>query len=103
MPLSVVFHGAVKLVYTPVCSTRLFGVLPLHDYLYSLSPFNFRQNYNIVYDHLVAPVALYLRREEFEGWFRRRDMHDVRISWRNKNSLRGFGRVTPYIDASRST
>ncbi len=92
-PLSVAFHGVVKWVYRPVRRTRLFPVLPLHDYLYSLSAFNFRQNYNIVYDHLVAPVAFYLRRDEFEGWFRRTDLHDVRISWRNQNSWRGFGRV----------
>jgi len=41
----------------------------------------------------VAPVAFYLRRDEFEGWFRHNDLRDVRISWRNQNSWRGFGRV----------
>jgi SAM-dependent methyltransferase len=97
-PLSVVFHGAVKGIYRPARKTPLFRVLPSHDYVYSLSAFNFRQNYNIVFDHLVAPVAFYLTREEFEGWFQRTGLRDVRISWRNKNSWRGFGRVADTVE-----
>jgi len=84
----------VKGVYRPARRTPLFKVLPSHDYVYSLSAFNFRQNYNIVFDHLVAPVAFYLKRDEFEGWFQKRSLRDVRISWRNKNSWRGFGVAT---------
>lgn len=91
-PMAVLFQGAVKGVYRPLRRTPVFKVLPLNDYLYSLSTFSFRRNYNIVYDHLVAPVAFYLRREEFEGWFRRSDLKDVAITWRNRNSWRGFGR-----------
>jgi SAM-dependent methyltransferase len=91
-PMTLVFHGAVKGVYRPLRRTPVFKVLPLNEYLYSLSTFNFRRNYNIVYDHLVAPVAFYLRREEFEDWFRRTELTDVTISWRNRNSWRGFGR-----------
>jgi SAM-dependent methyltransferase len=90
-PVSVVFHAAVKGVYRPLRKTPVFPWLPLNDYLYSLSSFSFRRNYNIVYDHLVAPVAFYLRREEFEEWFQRAGLSGVGISWRNKNSWRGFG------------
>jgi SAM-dependent methyltransferase len=93
-PLSVVLHATVKGIYGPSRRTPFFKILPSHDYLYSLSPFNFRQNYNIVFDHLVAPVAFYLRREEFEAWFTRCDLREVRISWRNQNSWRGFGRLS---------
>lgn len=93
-PLSVVLHATVKGVYGPSRRTALFKFLPSHDYLGSLAPFNFRQNYNIVFDHLVAPVAFYLRKEEFEGWFDRSGLRDVRISWRNQNSWRGFGRLS---------
>lgn len=92
-PLSVLLHAVVKGAYRPLRSTRLFGALPSHDYLYSLSAFGFRQNYSIVYDHLVAPVAFYLKREEFEEWFRDCGLHDVSLSWRNENSWRGFGRL----------
>jgi SAM-dependent methyltransferase len=92
-PLAVLLQGLVKGVYRPLRATRLFSSLPSHDYLYSLSEFGFRQNYNIVFDHLVAPVAFYLRREEFEEWFRASHLEEVRISWRNQNSWRGFGRA----------
>jgi len=91
-PMAVVFQGTVKGVYRPLRRTPVFKVLPLNDYLYSLSTFSFRRNYNIVYDHLVAPVAFYLRRDEFEDWFRHADLTEIRISPRNRNSWRGFGR-----------
>jgi hypothetical protein len=91
-PMSVVLQGVVKGVYRPLHRTPLFKVLPSRDYLYSLSSFSFRRNYNIVFDHLVAPVAFYLRREEFEAWFQHSELRDVQISWRNQNSWRGFGR-----------
>jgi SAM-dependent methyltransferase len=101
-PMSVVLQGVVKGVYRPLHGTRAFARLPSHDYLYSLSSFSFRRNYNIVFDHLVAPVAFYLRRDEFEAWFTRRGLDDVRITWRNQNSWRGFGRVAEAERLSRA-
>lgn len=101
-PMSLVLHSVVKGIYRPLHPTPLFKMLPSREYLYSLSSFSFRRNYNIVFDHLVAPVAFYLWREEFEGWFRRSDLRDVRISWRNQNSWRGFGRVTELTPAQIS-
>jgi SAM-dependent methyltransferase len=92
-PMSVALYGTIKAIYRPLHGTRAFQRLPLHDYLYSLAGFNFRRIYNIAFDHLVAPIAFYLRRDEFESWFTRRDLTDVQISWRNQNSWRGFGRV----------
>lgn len=92
-PLTVAMQGLLKAVYRPLHGTRAFEALPSHDYLYSISSFKFRRNYNIVFDHLVAPVAFYLSGPEFEDWFRSRGLGDVLISWRNQNSWRGFGRV----------
>ncbi len=92
-PMSVVFQGVVKGVYRPMHGTPVFKLLPLNDYLYSLSSFSFRRNYNIVFDHLLAPVAHYLSHDEFEGWFRRAELGEVQITWRNRNSWRGFGRT----------
>jgi SAM-dependent methyltransferase len=105
-PMAVALQGVVKGVYRPLRRTAVFRALPSREYLYSLSSFSFRRNYNIVYDHLVAPVAFYLRREEFEGWFRQSGLRDVRISWRNRNSWRGFGvadssRVTSIMEVSK--
>ena len=91
--MAMVPQAAVKGIYRRLHSTRIFKALPSREYLYRLSSFSFRRNYNIVFDHLVAPVAFYLRRDEFEVWFRRGDLRDVWISWRNRDSWRGFGRV----------
>jgi SAM-dependent methyltransferase len=101
-PMALVLHSAVKGIYRPLHSTPLFNALPSREYLYSLSSFSFRRNYNIVFDHLVAPVAFYLRRDEFEGWFRHGNLRDVRISWRNRNSWRGFGRIAEPAPAQSS-
>jgi SAM-dependent methyltransferase len=92
-PLTMVLQAVLKGVYRPLRGTRLFNALPLHDYLHSISAFEFRRNYNIVFDHLVAPVAHYLSQEEFTTWFRSSGLQDVQVSWRNQNSWRGFGWV----------
>lgn len=92
-PLAVVLQTVVLGIYRPLHATRLFNYLPSHEYIYSLSSFGFRQNYSIVFDHLLAPVAFYLRREEFEAWFARSGLHNVHISWRNENSWRGSGQL----------
>ena len=68
-------------------------LLPYRAYLNWLSGFGFRHNHHVVFDHLVAPTAFYLRREEFASWFERLGLTDVRLSARNENSWRGFGRV----------
>jgi len=91
-PLAVAFHLMVKGVYRPLRETRVLRLLPLGDYLASLSSFTFRQNYNIVFDQLVAPTAQYLRRAQFDAWFRRAGLRDVELSARNRNSWRGRGR-----------
>lgn len=93
LPLALVLLGLVKGIYRPLHGTRLFERLPSHDYLYSLSRFSFRQNHSIVFDHLVAPTAFYLKREEFEAWFIENGLENVEISWRNQNSWRGRGEV----------
>lgn len=101
-PMSVVLQGVLKGVYRPLHRTPLFKALPAREYLYSLSSFSFRRNYNIVFDHLVAPVAFYLSREEFEAWFQHSGLSYVQISWRNQNSWRGFGR-TPELKPARTS
>jgi SAM-dependent methyltransferase len=92
-PTAMAFHGVVKGVYRPFRNSRRGSRLPLRDYLSSLSEYNFRQNYNIVFDQLVAPTAAYIRREEIEEWFNAAGLHDVEISHRHGNSWRGRGRV----------
>ena len=52
-----------------------------------------REQHTIVFDHLVAPTAFYISREEFESWWHDVPASDVEISWHNKNSWRGQGRL----------
>lgn len=91
--LTVPLYLANKLVYGPA-KGRLFGrTLPYGEYLSYIAPFPFREQRSIVFDHLVAPVAFYLRREEFEAWFARAGLQEVRIEHHNANSWRGFAQV----------
>jgi 2-polyprenyl-3-methyl-5-hydroxy-6-metoxy-1,4-benzoquinol methylase/uncharacterized protein YbaR (Trm112 family) len=89
-------HPILKLVYCPAKGAGSPGwlreILPYSDYLTWLAEFQFRHTHHVVFDHLVAPVAFYLRREEFEAWFHKAGMEVIDISWRNKNSWRGHGR-----------
>ena len=84
---------ATKLVYGPLnrngstVAKRLF----YNDYLKSIAPFGWREQHTIVFDHLVAPTAFYISREEFEQWWHDIGARDVTINWHNKNSWRGTG------------
>lgn len=91
--LTLPLWAGTKLVYGPT-GGKLFGVkLPYGEYLSYIAPFPFREQRSIVFDHLVAPVAFYIRRAEFEDWFERAGLQDVQIEHHNGNSWRGFGRV----------
>lgn len=91
-------YMATKLIYGPLnrskggsaIARRLF----YNDYLSSISDFGWREQHTIVFDHLVAPTAQYVTREEFEQWWKSIKAEDVAVGWHNKNSWRGFGRVT---------
>ena len=85
-PLAAGFHLASRLARTP-----LGRVLPLRDYLRSVSRFSFRQNENIVFDQLVSPTVRYVRREELERWLRDAGLERLEITDRNGNSWRGRG------------
>jgi SAM-dependent methyltransferase len=90
-------YAATKLVYGPLnrrgrtqaLARRLF----YNDYLAAVSRFGWREQHTIVFDHLVAPVAYYIPREEFEDWWREIGAQDVSVGWHNRNSWRGLGRL----------
>lgn len=88
---------ATKLVYRPLNQGQRRQKLARHlfynDYLAAISEFGWREQHSIVFDHLVAPTAYYIPREEFEDWWRELGASDVTIGWHNKNSWRGFGRL----------
>ncbi|HVG35379.1 MAG TPA: hypothetical protein VM911_20095, partial [Pyrinomonadaceae bacterium] len=64
-----------------------------NDYLFAISEFGWREQHTIVFDHLVAPTAFYIPREEFEEWWREIGASEITIGWHNRNSWRGFGRI----------
>ncbi len=85
-----------KLVYRPInaASKGIASRLFYNEYLNHLGTFGWREQHNIVFDHLVAPTAFYISKTEFEDWWREIDASDVEIIWHNQNSWCGFGRVS---------
>ena len=64
--------------------------LPYQAYLRWLAGYGFRHTHHVVFDHLGAPTAVYIRRDEFAAWFPRAGLGPPNLSWRNQNSWRGF-------------
>jgi SAM-dependent methyltransferase len=89
--LTVPMYLATKLLYRPTRGKGVQRVLPYAPYLSYISDFPFREQRYIVFDHLVAPVAYYLRRDEYAAWFERAGLSNVVIEHHNANSWRGFG------------
>ena len=87
---------ATKLVYRPLNRAgdgALAGRLFYNDYLKGIVEFGWREQHTIVFDHLVAPTAFYISRDEFAEWWSDIGAREVEISWHNKNSWRGFGQI----------
>jgi SAM-dependent methyltransferase/uncharacterized protein YbaR (Trm112 family) len=91
--LTVPLFLATRLVYGPARGSALGRLLPYAPYLSYIAPFPFREQRSIVFDHLVAPVAFYIRHGDFADWFERAGLESVRIEHHNANSWRGFGTV----------
>jgi SAM-dependent methyltransferase len=96
LPTAIVF-AATKLVYGPLNRSPRGASLARHlfynDYLNAIAPFAWREQHTIVFDHLVAPTAFYIGREEFADWWSEIGAAEVEIGWHNSNSWRGFGRL----------
>jgi SAM-dependent methyltransferase len=88
---------ATRLIYGPLNRSRRGASLARHlfynDYLNAIAPFGWREQHTIVFDHLVAPTAFYISREEFADWWREIGAGEVNITWHNRNSWRGFGKI----------
>lgn len=84
-----------KLIYRPAnrAAKPIAGKLFYNDYLNHLGTFGWREHHNIVFDHLVAPTAFYISKEEFAEWWYEIDAKNVEITWHNSNSWCGFGQI----------
>lgn len=67
------------------------------DYLAYLGKFDFTEVFNIVFDHLVAPVAHYLTCDELRQWCSRTGLRNPIIRWHNKNSWTLFAALNNQI------
>lgn len=96
LPAALMFMGT-KVIYGPLNRSPSGRKVAMHlfynDYLNAISRFGWREQHTIVFDHLVAPTAHYISREEFAEWWRDVKATDVVIGWHNRNSWRGFGRI----------
>jgi hypothetical protein len=83
-----------KLLYRPanMFAKPLAARLFYNDYLDHLGTFGWREQHNIVFDHLVAPTAFYISKDEFMDWWKELGS-DPEIIWHNQNSWCGFGQV----------
>lgn len=86
---------ATKLLYRPmnVAAKPVAKYLFYNDYMNHLGSFGWREQHNIVFDHLVAPTAFYISKPEFEEWWNEINADEVEIVWHNRNSWCGFGRI----------
>lgn len=94
---TLIMYAASKLLYGPLNRSERGRSIARHffynDYMEFVSGFGWREQHNIVFDHLVAPTAFYISGPDFEEWWRDVHAKDVVIGWRNKNSWTGFGKL----------
>lgn len=92
-----IMYSATRLIYSPLNRSRTGAKLARHlfynDYLNYIARFNWREQHSIVFDHLVAPTAFYISRDEFEEWWREIGAGEIVTGWHNQNSWRGFGKL----------
>ncbi|MHC5007465.1 MAG: methyltransferase domain-containing protein [Planctomycetota bacterium] len=88
--LAAILFALIYGLYVPAgaLGIRLF----YRDYLDNLRELGFRECQHIVYDHLVAPTAFYLRRGEVKRWFDVCGLVRQSITWVNRNSWSGVAR-----------
>ena len=84
-----------KLVYRPanIAAKPIANKLFYNDDLNHIGTFGWREQHNIVFDHLVAPTAFYISKDDFSGWWNDIKAEDVEIIWHNRNSWCGFGKI----------
>ncbi len=86
---AVILQMLIVTVYGPAESVGL--KLFYRDYLLNLHRLGFAEIRHIVYDHLVAPTAHYLRRDEVESWLLDAALVDGRVTWIHRNSWAAAG------------
>ncbi len=92
--ITLFLQSLLKALYFPAGAYNigfLKRVLPYFPYMYWLSKRNFGHTHGIVHDHLTAPIAFYIKKEDFLKWFEKESFTDVKLYHRNENSWTGVG------------
>lgn len=91
--LAAFLHPILTLAYKerPGRPRWLRRALPYADYLTWLARYGFRHTHCVIFDHLNAPTAVYVKRGELRSWIERAGLGEIILSWRNRNSWRAFG------------
>lgn len=93
--LALILYAVCRGIYRPWMAIQsripLLPSLYYQEYLGYISNFDLTELHNIVFDHLVAPVAYYLDEGQVRSWFIDNGFRDFSLRWHNKNSWAGFG------------
>lgn len=88
--LATILFFIAQYIYLPWHELRaIASYLPAlfyESYISYIASFDFEEIDHIIYDHLVAPVAYYLPREEVKAWGASSEFKYSRIRWHNQNS-----------------
>jgi SAM-dependent methyltransferase len=97
--LAALLFAVIYVLYVPAraLGLRLFYM----DYLLALREWGFQETTSVVHDHLIAPTAFYLRKEQVAAWFQAAGIVEPVLTWVRRMSWAGLGRVP--VDASRET
>lgn len=92
--LSVPVYLGAKAVARPYANLRksMPGLPEMfyESYMSYISRFDFTEINHIVFDHLTAPVAFYIPRNDVLNWFQEANFPSPLIRWHNKNSWTGY-------------
>lgn len=92
-PIAFLLYTLCKFLYKPI--NLHFGSLGrflfYNDYMFYISDFDLSEIHSIVFDHLLAPIAFYLKKDEVMNWFESCAFVDIKVAWHNKNSWRATG------------
>ena len=92
-PIAFLLYSLCKLLYKPLnLHFRSLGrFLCYNEYMFYISDFDFNEIHSIVFDHLLAPVSFYLKKDEVINWFKSCAFQKIQVAWHNKNSWRAMG------------
>ncbi|MBI2564761.1 class I SAM-dependent methyltransferase [Candidatus Woesearchaeota archaeon] len=71
--------------------SQFIKIFPQYHLFVYFSKLNLTIVHSIIFDQLLAPIAFYFKKNEFEKWFKDANLRNIKITHRNKNSWRGFG------------